>query len=498
MSAPDLVLALDLGTTANRALLVDHRGRVFAQAHREFPQHYPAPGWVEHDPMELWRCAQAVLNEVLREVDPERVACLGIANQRETTLLWERATGRPVANAIVWQDRRTAPMCEAFAAQCHIIRQRTGLPLDPYFSATKIRWLLDEVPGLEDRARAGEIAFGTVDSWALWQLTGGKVHATDPGNASRTLLFNLVLHGFDRELLDLFGIPAEILPEIRQSGDDFGVTEARLTGGRAIPIAGVMGDQQAALFAQGGWQPGIVKNTYGTGLFLLTATGNSPIDPGDLVATVAWELGGRTTYALEGSVFVGGAAIQWLRDGLGILPTAAAAEELARRLASNEGVYFVPALAGLGAPYWDPDARGLITGLTRGTRPEHLARAALEAIAYQTRDVVDEMAGLTGSPPNLLRVDGGATASDLLMQFQADILDIPIERPALLETTALGAAGVAGLTTGFWPDAESFLAAHRVERLFAPQMPAPERERLYAGWQQAVARTLSDTGAEGP
>ena len=481
------ILALDLGTTGNRVIAFSQDGEVLAKSYYEFPQIFPKPGWVEHSPQDIVDTTFRAFRDVLAEVGAENVEAIGITNQRETTVLWDRHSGKPVYNAIVWQCRRTAEICDRFADQADVIRRKTGLPIDPYFSATKIRWLLENVPGAEERAKKGDLAFGTIDTWILWNLTGGRVHATEPSNASRTLLFDIRRGRFDDELLDIFGVPAAILPEVRPSASRFGETDPQITAGRAIPITGILGDQQASLFAQGGWQEGVVKNTYGTGLFAMTSTGSSPADPGALVSTVAWQMDGETTYALEGSVFVGGSSVQWLRDGLKIIDNSAETEPLAERLASNEGVYFVPALVGLGAPYWDPTARGMIIGLTRGTKREHLARATLEAIAYQTRDVVEEMEKLIGKKLKTLRVDGGASQNNFLMQFQADILDAVVERPVVTETTALGAAGIAGLSAGLWT-LDDFLKVRKIDREFRPGLDAQDRERLYAKWKEAVKR----------
>ncbi len=482
-----VVLALDLGTTGNRVIAFSRDGEILAKSYYEFPQIFPKPGWVEHNPQDIVDTTFRALRDVLSEVGATNVETIGITNQRETTVLWDRRSGKPIYNAIVWQCRRTADICQRLADHESVIRARTGLPLDPYFSATKIRWLLENVSGAEELARDGNLAFGTVDTWILWNLTGGKVHATEPSNASRTLLFNIREKRFDPELLTIFGVPEGILPEVKASGSPFGETDPSLTGGRAIPITGILGDQQASLFAQGGWQEGVVKNTYGTGLFAMTSTGKNPSEPGKLVSTVAWEIDGETTYALEGSVFVGGSSVQWLRDGLKIIENSADTEPLASSLASNEGVYFVPALVGLGAPYWDPTARGMIIGLTRGTKREHLARATLEAIAYQTRDVVEEMQKLAGKKLQTLRVDGGASQNNFLMQFQADILDVVVERPVVTETTALGAAGIAGITAGIWTWDE-FLSVRKTDRVFESRLDRVERERLYAKWKEAVKR----------
>ncbi len=479
-----LILAIDLGTTGNRAIVFNHETRVLAKSHREFRQLFPQPGWVEHDPMEIWETTRAVIAEVVARVDAGQIAAVGITNQRETIVSWDPETGEPLHNAIVWQDRRTSARCagikrEGFEGE---IRQRTGLVCDPYFSATKIEWLLQNVPAI----RRG--IFGTIDSWILSKLTGGRVHATDVSNASRTMLFNLQERRWDGKLLEYFGVSREALPEVRASSGEFGMLDPGLFGFSA-PICGVVGDQQGAMFAQGCYESGIIKNTYGTGLFLMMNTGATPRTSNHLLATIAWQIGDKVDYALEGSVFVGGAAIQWLRDHLQIITASHETESLAASLSSNDGVYFVPALTGLGAPHWDAGARGTILGLTRATTRAHLVRAALEAIAYQTRDLVDAMCAELDTPLRKLQVDGGACANNFLMQFQADILGVPVERPAMIEMTALGAAGLAGLHAGAWSSPSDFLSHRIVERVFQPAMLAPLRESLYAKWQEAVARS---------
>ncbi|MDS4072369.1 MAG: glycerol kinase GlpK [Defluviicoccus sp.] len=486
------VLALDQGTTSSRALLFERDGQVRAAAQREFRQIFPQPGWVEHDPEEIWSSQRAVIDEVLAQarVAPRAIAAIGITNQRETTLLWERATGIPIANAIVWQDRRTAPMCERLRADGlePLVRAKTGLVLDPYFSATKIRWLLDTVPGARARAEEGALCFGTVDSWLAWKLSAGRLHVTDASNAARTALFNIHTLQWDEELLQVFGVPPAILPEVCASSAVVGATAPSVLD-PPVPIAGIAGDQQAALFGQACLDPGMAKNTYGTGCFLLLNTGTRPvISPHKLLATVAWNQNGRITYALEGSVFIGGAVVQWLRDGLGLGRSAAEIASLAATVEGTGGVYLVPAFAGLGAPHWDASARGLIAGLTRGTTAAHLARAALEGIAYQVADVLDAMQADADIPISELRVDGGAAASDLLLQFQADITGIPIVRAGVLEATALGAACLAGLAVGFWRDSAEVARFVAAGRRFEPQMPAADVERLRAGWQKALAR----------
>ncbi|HTS19286.1 MAG TPA: glycerol kinase GlpK [Verrucomicrobiae bacterium] len=482
-----LILAIDLGTTGNRAIVFDHETQVVASSYRGFRQLFPQPGWVEHDPEEIWETTRAVVAEAVGKVDAQQIVGVGVTNQRETVVGWDPRTGKPLHNAIVWQDRRTAGRCEELKQNglADEIHRRTGLVCDPYFSATKMEWLLRNAP-----ATRGGI-FGTIDSWIVWKLTGGRVHATDPSNASRTMLFNLRERQWDGELLKLFGVPREMLPEVRASAGEFGEVDPALFG-FAATIFSVVGDQQGAMFAQGCYEPGVIKNTYGTGLFLMTNTGEEPRDSRHLLSTIAWQIGERVEYALEGSVFVGGAAVQWLRDGLQIVKTSAETESLAAGLAANDGVYFVPALTGLGAPYWDAAARGTMVGLTRATSRAHLARAALEAIAYQTRDVVDIMGAELGRPVHKLQVDGGACANNFLMQFQADVLGVPVERSAVIETTALGAAGLAGLASGVWSNPADFITHRRVERVFAPKMSTETRESLYAKWKEAVSRARSD------
>jgi glycerol kinase len=487
---PQYVLALDQGTTSSRAILFDHEGRPCFSASREFKQHYPQPGWVEHDATEIWQSQLAVAEKVLADakVGPADLAAIGITNQRETVVLWDRATGKPLHNAIVWQCRRTAPLCDRIRAEGfdRTIREKTGLVTDAYFSGTKIAWLLENVPGARERALRGELACGTIDTWLVWQLTGGRVHATDVSNASRTMLFNLHTLAWDPQILNYFAIPPSLLPEVKPSSARFGGTSLF---GASVPIAGVVGDQQASLFGQQCFRHGMVKNTYGTGCFLLMNTGNEiPHSESGLLGTVAWGRAGRTDYALEGSVFIAGAAIQWLRDEMKLLNDAAESEALALSVPDTHGVYLVPAFVGLGAPHWDAYARGTITGITRGANRAHLVRAALESIAYQTRGVVDAMARDSGLRPEVLRVDGGAARNDFLCQFQADILGIPVERPSTTESTALGAAYLAGLATGFWQD-EQELASHlKLGRRFEPTMDLSRREELYAGWERAVER----------
>ena len=492
------VLALDQGTTSSRALVFDDHGAILGVAQREFPQHYPHPGWVEHDPADLWRTQLACAHEALARAGlaARDLAAVGITNQRETTLVWERATGRPIHNAIVWQDRRTAAACAALKAAGHepAVHAQTGLVFDPYFSATKIAWLLDHVPGARERAERGELAFGTVDAWLVWQLTGGALHATDPTNASRTLLYDLARDDWDDGLLALFGIPRALLPAVVPSSGVAALTDTRVLGA-AVPIAGIAGDQQAALFGQACHEPGMAKNTYGTGCFMLMHCGATPaVSASGLIATRA--AAPTPQYAVEGSVFIGGAVVQWLRDGLGLIAAASDVEALAASVADTQGVYFVPAFAGLGAPYWDAHARGAIVGLTRGTTAAHLARAALESIAYQSADLMSAMQADTGVVPPSLRVDGGATANDLLMQFQADVLGLPVVRPRVLETTALGAAYLAGLATGVWSGLDDIAMRWTADRVFEPAMSADERGHRMARWRRAVDRSRDwDAGA---
>ena len=485
------ILSLDQGTSSSRAVLYDEEGVPFAAEQHEFPQLYPQPGWVEHDPEAIWSSQLQAAQDVLRNanVSPEEVAAIGITNQRETAIVWERASGRPIANAIVWQDRRTAEQCDELRRQGlePLIRERTGLLLDAYFSATKVRWLLDHAPDAQQRAEAGELAFGTVDSWLIYRLTGGRVHATDATNASRTMLFGLREGGWDDELLRQFNIPKAMLPQVVDSSGVVGECEPSLLGA-ALPIAGIAGDQPAALFGQACVRPGEAKNTYGTGSFLLLHTGDEPPEAERLLATVASRMEGRLQYALEGSIFITGAAVQWLRDGLGFFDDASEVEALAGSVESSDGLYLVPAFVGLGAPYWDPYARGTMAGITRGTTRAHIARATLEAIAFQTRDVVETMEAETDIRLEELRVDGGASRNDLLMQIQADLLGRPVVRSAVAETTALGAAYFAGIGVGLWSGIEDVAHRWRSDRTFEPQMSADQRDELYAGWQRAVGR----------
>ncbi len=483
------VLGIDLGTTGNRAIAFDQSGRIAAQAYAEFEQIYPRPGWVEHNASEILTSAVAVLRQVIGEVGAGNIAAVGLTNQRETTVLWDRGTGEPIHNAIVWQCRRTDEICRELKSHEAEVRRRTGLFLDPYFSATKIKWLLDHVPGARERAENGELCFGTIDTWLLWNISRERAHCTEPANASRTLLYNLHTGEFDDELLAIFDIPRAVLPEILPSNARFGSLKADLAD-HEIPIHAMLGDQQASLYSHGGWQQGVVKNTYGTGLFLMTSTGTELPDAGRLLNTAAWTDDAGACFALEGSVFIGGAAVQWLRDGLGLIDSAEKTEEMAAGLSSNDDVFFVPALAGLGAPYWDPAARGAILGITRQTRAEHIARATLEGIAYQTRDVIDEFTSIMPrSGLSALRVDGGACRNDWLMQFQADLLQVPVIRPRILESTALGSAGMAAIACGMWTR-DNFVQINGAERTFEPQVAKAEADMLYARWQEAVKRSL--------
>ncbi|QOR38661.1 glycerol kinase GlpK [Billgrantia diversa] len=491
----DYLLAIDQGTTSSRAILFDRGGHVLHVAQREFPQHFPRDGWVEHDPQDIWDTVLTTCREVVEAsgIALDALAGIGITNQRETALLWDRATGRPLYNAIVWQDRRTADLCQQMRDAGHgeLVQTRTGLLIDPYFSATKLAWLLDNVEGARERAERGELAFGTVDSYLLWQLTGGRVHATDATNASRTMLFNIHSQQWDEELLALFGIPRGLLPEVRDSSDDFGTAQARWLGAE-LPIGSIVGDQQAALVGQACFEPGMGKSTYGTGCFMIVNTGDKPATSHNrLLTTVAYRLGGKTTYAMEGSIFVAGAAVQWLRDGLKLFKDAAETEALAKQTRDGHSVYLVPAFTGLGAPHWDPKARGAIFGLTRDTGIAEIVAAGLQAVCYQTRDLQACMSDDMGVPPGTLRVDGGMAANSWLVQFLADMLGVQVDRPTVLETTALGAAYMAGLRFGWYRDLEEIAELWRCERTFSPSMPETERERLYGGWLEAVERVKS-------
>jgi glycerol kinase len=488
MMKPKVIVAFDLGTTGNRVMAFTRDGAVAAKSYYEFTQIFPQASWVEHDPLEILKTALQALSDVATVVGPESIECIGITNQRETSILWDRNTGQPVYNAIVWQDRRTEKMCQGLAAYKDLIKQKTGLFLDPYFSATKIAWMISQVPGLKEKIARGEIIFGTPDTWLLWNLTGGHAHATDPSNASRTLLFDISKMCFDPELLRIFDIPPAILPEVKDSDAVFGLLDKKFIG-REIPITGIIGDQQAALLAQCGWDKDLAKVTYGTGIFAMANTLQELCRSERLVTTVAWKIGGEVNYALEGSIFIGGASLQWLRDGLKIIDKASDSEPMAAALKDNEGVYFVPALQGLGAPYWDPQARGMIIGLTRKTTRSNIARAALEAMAYQVREVVAEMQQSRKQPLTGLRVDGGAAVSNFLLQFQADIAGIAIERTTMNETTALGAAGVSGLSSKFWSKVE-FKKIVTKDKVFTPHLDEKIATGYYLKWQEAVQRSL--------
>ncbi len=485
------ILALDEGTTSARAIVFDHDEAIKAVAQKEFAQLYPKPGWVEHDPLEIWTAQISVAIEALGRagLKPKDIAAVGITNQRETTVVWDRETGQPVGNAIVWQDRRTAPICDKLRVDGHeaLVRDRTGLVIDAYFSGTKVAWILDNVPGARAKAEAGKLAFGTIDSWLIWKLTDGRLHVTDPSNASRTMLYNIHSRQWDDELLRLLNVPAAMLPEVKASSEVYG--EVTAFGHAEMPIAGIAGDQQAALFGQLCTEPGLTKNTYGTGCFMLQCIGPKAVaSQNKLITTVAWTVNGRTDYALEGSVFIAGAVVQWLRDGLGLIRTAEEVNTLAATVPDNGGVYLVPAFAGLGAPHWDAYARGTLVGITRGTTAGHIARAALEAIAFQSADLLDAMRADAHYPVQELRVDGGACRSDLLMQFQADLLGLPVVRPAVTETTALGAAYLAGLAVGFWKSPGEIASQRQIERRFEPTMDAARAKEMRATWTRAVER----------
>lgn len=489
------VLALDQGTTSSRAILFDKESHIIQVAQKDITQIYPRGGWVEHDPMEIWGTQSGVAREVLERagVNPNEVAAIGITNQRETTLVWDKSTGKPVYNAIVWQCRRTADICEALKEEGlePYVKENTGLILDAYFSGTKLKWILDHVEGVRERAEKGELLFGTVDTWLLWNLTKGKVHATDYSNASRTLLYNIKTLCWDEKICKALNIPINMLPKVNNSSEVYGFTHEQSYGGAMIPIAGVAGDQQAALFGQACFKEGMAKNTYGTGCFLLMNTGaERVISSNGLLTTIAWGLEGKVTYALEGSIFIGGAAVQWLRDELKLIHEAADSEYYAQKVDDSNGVYVVPAFAGLGAPYWDMYARGAVFGLTRGANKNHLIRATLEGIAYQTRDVIDVMVSDSGIPLKLLKVDGGATQNNFLMQFQADLLGTEVQRSLVAETTALGAAYLAGLAVGFWSDRTELAKAWQSETCFVNAMSEEKREHLYKGWKKAVRRAM--------
>lgn len=489
------ILAIDQGTTGSRAVAYDARGRCVASAYEEFRQYFPAPGWVEHDPQEIWRSVRNSIVSVLKKVPPSSVAAIGITNQRETTVIWDRDTGTPIHRAIVWQCRRTAARCSALRARAGMsewVRARTGLPIDPYFSATKIEWILQNVAGARKKAAAGRLCFGTTDSWVLWKLTGGSVHATDYTNASRTMLFNIAGLEWDRDILKKFAIPSRMLPSVRRSSGVFGHTAGSGPLPAGIPISGIAGDQQAALFGQACFEPGSVKNTYGTGAFLLLNTGHRRImSRYGLITTLACGADGGPVYALEGSIFIAGAAVQWLRDGLKLIRAAADSEKIACSVHDTAGVYFVPALVGMGAPYWDADCRGTITGITRGTTASHIVRAGLEAMCFQTRDVLDAMRRDSGLKIAQLKVDGGAAKNDFMLQFQADITGLRVIRPVVVESTSLGAAYLAGLAVRFWKGTGEIAACWRRDKVFVPRMEAARARSLYSGWLRAVNRTLS-------
>lgn len=493
-SLASVILALDQGTTSSRAIVFDHAGSVLGVAQREFKQIFPQAGWVEHDPNEIWTSQRDVAVQALRaaNVGAADVAAIGIANQRETTIVWDRRSGEPICNAIVWQDRRTSVYCDELKAAGHLpaVQAKTGLVIDAYFSGSKLKWILDHVPGARRRAEAGELAFGTVDSWLIFKMTGGRLHVTDATNASRTMLFNIVTHDWDADLLELFEIPRELLPSVRSSSEIYGECTADFLG-QPVPIAGVAGDQQAALFGQTCFTPGLAKNTYGTGCFMLMNVGERPVaSKNQLLSTIAWSAAGRTEFALEGSVFVGGAVVQWLRDGLGIIKSSDDVEKLAASVPDTGGVYLVPAFAGLGSPHWDQYARGTITGITRGTTAAHLARAALEGIAFQVADVLEVMQRDCATGIKELRVDGGAAANDLLMQFQADLLGVPVVRPKVTETTALGVAYLAGLAAGFWKSRDEVEANWSIARTFEPMLSREQANLRRGRWEEALRRAL--------
>ena len=493
------ILAIDAGTTSSRAILFDHDGQMCAVSQKEFPQYYPQPGWVEHDPLEIWDTQLEVIQNVVEKAGASfaDIAAIGITNQRETTIVWDKKTGEPVYNAIVWQCRRTAEYCDGLKAQglAESIREKTGLLIDPYFSGSKIHWILENVPGAREKAEKGDLLFGTVDSWLIWKLTGGVSHVTDYSNASRTMCFNIHSLSWDEDILDILGIPAQMLPEVKPSGSFLGTTDPALTE-VPIPIAGAAGDQQAALFGQACFEPGQAKNTYGTGCFLLMNTGEKPIfSDNGLVTTIAWGYDGKVNYALEGSIFTAGAAVQWLRDELMLIKSASETEAAARSVPDSNGVYLVPAFTGLGAPYWDPYARGAIVGLTRGANRNHIIRAVLESIAYQTDDVLDVMQKDSGIHLSSLKVDGGAAANNFLMQFQADVINAPVLRPSCLETTAMGAAFFAGLTVGFWDSQADIVRNLRISSEFTPQQDDAWRTKARDNWHKAVSRSLNWTKA---
>ncbi|GER66702.1 glycerol kinase [Weizmannia acidilactici] len=490
------ILSIDQGTTSSRAILFNKNGEVVHTAQQEFTQYFPKPGWVEHNANEIWASVLAVVATVLTEADiqPKQVAAIGITNQRETAVVWDKNTGHPIYNAIVWQSRQTAGICADLKAKGHedMIRQKTGLLVDPYFSGTKIKWILDHVDGARERAEKGELLFGTIDTWLIWKFSGGKAHVTDYSNASRTLLYNIYDLKWDPELLGMLDIPASMLPEVQPSSHVYAKTAPHHFFGEEVPIAGVAGDQQAALFGQACYEEGMAKNTYGTGCFMLMNTGEKAVaSKHGLLTTLAWGIGGKVEYALEGSIFVAGSAIQWLRDGMRMIKDSAQSESYAERVESTDGVYVVPAFVGLGTPYWESDVRGAVFGLTRGTTKEHFIRATLESLAYQTKDVLDAMEADSGLPLKTLRVDGGAVKNNFLMQFQSDLLGVPVERPVVSETTALGAAYLAGLAVGYWESREEIAKQWKIERKFEPSLDEALRGALYAGWKKAIQATIA-------
>ena len=494
MAEKNYVMAIDQGTTSSRAIIFDRNGKKIGSSQKEFPQYFPKSGWVEHNANEIWNSVQSVIAGAFIEsgIRPEAIAGIGITNQRETTVVWDKTTGQPIANAIVWQSRQSSPIADQLKADGHteMIHEKTGLVIDAYFSATKVRWLLDNIEGAQEKADNGELLFGTIDSWLVWKLTDGQVHVTDYSNASRTMLYNIHKLEWDQEILELLNIPSSMLPEVKSNSEVYGHTRSYHFYGSEVPIAGMAGDQQAALFGQMAFEKGMIKNTYGTGAFIVMNTGEEPqLSDNDLLTTIGYGINGKVYYALEGSIFVAGSAIQWLRDGLRMIESSPQSEEIAAKAKGDNEVYVVPAFTGLGAPYWDSDARGAVFGLTRGTTKEDFVRATLQAVAYQSKDVIDTMKKDSGIDIPLLKVDGGAAKNDLLMQFQADILDIDVQRAANLETTALGAAYLAGLAVGFWKDLDELKSMAEEGQMFTPEMPAEERDNLYEGWKQAVAAT---------
>ncbi len=490
----EYILSLDQGTTSSRAILFDHDGAIVKTAQKEFEQFFPKPGWVEHDANEIWTSVLACIAEVLRksDVDPSQIAGIGITNQRETTVVWDKNTGKPIYKAIVWQSRQTEDICKELRGKDYneLFREKTGLLLDPYFSGTKVKWILDNVEGAREKAENGDLLFGTMDTWIVHKLSGGKTHITDYSNASRTLMFNIYDLKWDDELLEILNVPKSMLPEVKQSSEIYANTVDYHFFGHEVPIAGIAGDQQAALFGQACFDKGMAKNTYGTGCFMLMNTGEEGVKSDNgLLTTLAWGVDGKVEYALEGSIFVAGSAVQWLRDGLKVIENAPQTEELAKQVDSTDGVYMVPAFVGLGTPYWDSDARGAVFGLTRGTTKEHFVRATLESLAYQTKDVLDAMIADSGINLKTLRVDGGAVKNNFLMQFQSDVLGVPVERPVVQETTALGAAYLAGLAVGYWKDKEEIASQWKIDKMFNHNMEKGERDKLYGGWQKAVEAT---------